>query len=65
MSGLSRSNLMAMRAFEEAWPDAEIVQQLVGQLPWGHNQVLLRLPSVETLTRELELDVRPDDGDPE
>lgn len=37
MSGLSRSNLMAMRAFAEAWPDAAIVQQLVGQLPWGHN----------------------------
>ncbi|WP_042875936.1 PDDEXK nuclease domain-containing protein [Cupriavidus necator] len=48
MSGLSRSNLMAMRAFAEAWPDAAIVQQLVGQLPWGHNQVLLqKLKSVE------------------
>jgi predicted nuclease of restriction endonuclease-like (RecB) superfamily len=30
-----------MRAFAEAWPDAEIVQQAVGQLPWGHNIVLL------------------------
>jgi predicted nuclease of restriction endonuclease-like (RecB) superfamily len=30
-----------MRAFAEAWPDAEIVQQAVGQLPWGHNLVLL------------------------
>lgn len=48
MRGLSRSNLMAMRAFAEAWPDAAIVQQLVGQLPWGHNQVLLqRLKLVE------------------
>ncbi|SOZ19674.1 hypothetical protein CBM2609_B40044 [Cupriavidus taiwanensis] len=48
MSGLSRSNLMAMRAFAEAWPDAAIVQQLVGQLPRGHNQVLLqRLKLVE------------------
>jgi hypothetical protein len=23
------------------WLDAEIVQQAVGQLPWGHNLVLL------------------------
>ena len=36
MKGFSRANLMYMRAFAEAWPDAEIVQQAVGQLPWGH-----------------------------
>lgn len=41
MKGFSRSNLMYMRAFAEAWPDTEIVQQAVGQLPWGHNLVLL------------------------
>jgi predicted nuclease of restriction endonuclease-like (RecB) superfamily len=41
MKGLSRSNLMYMRAFADAWPDAAIVQQAVGQLPWGHNLVLL------------------------
>jgi predicted nuclease of restriction endonuclease-like (RecB) superfamily len=41
MKGWSRSNLMAMRAFAEAWPDEAIVQQLVGQLPWGHNLKLL------------------------
>ena len=39
MKGLSRSNLHYMRAFAEAWP--EIVQQPVGQLPWGHITVLL------------------------
>jgi predicted nuclease of restriction endonuclease-like (RecB) superfamily len=32
---------MYMRAFAEAWPDSAIVQQAVGQLPWGHNLVLL------------------------
>jgi predicted nuclease of restriction endonuclease-like (RecB) superfamily len=32
---------MYMRAFAEAWPDEAIVQQAVGQLPWGHNLVLL------------------------
>ena len=48
MKGFSRANLMYMRAFAEAWPDAEIVQQAVGQLPWGHNLVLLtRLKSAE------------------
>jgi predicted nuclease of restriction endonuclease-like (RecB) superfamily len=41
MKGFSRANLMYMRAFAEAWPDAEILQQAVGQLPWGHNLVLL------------------------
>ena len=41
MKGFSRANLMYMRAFAEAWPNVEIVQQPVGQLPWGHNLVLL------------------------
>ncbi|MFZ5892560.1 MAG: PDDEXK nuclease domain-containing protein [Myxococcota bacterium] len=42
MKGFSRSNLKYMRAFAEAWPDpATIGQQAVGQLPWGHNLVLL------------------------
>jgi predicted nuclease of restriction endonuclease-like (RecB) superfamily len=30
-----------MRAFAEAWPEGEFVQQLVAQLPWGHNVRLL------------------------
>ena len=41
MKGFSRANLMYMRAFAEASSDTEIVQQLVGRLPWGHNLVLL------------------------
>lgn len=41
MKGFSRANLMYMRAFAQAWPDDQIVQQAVGQLPWGHNLVLL------------------------
>jgi len=36
MKGFSRANLLYMRAFAEAWPDATIVQQTVGQLPWGY-----------------------------
>ncbi|MCX6017652.1 MAG: PDDEXK nuclease domain-containing protein, partial [Chloroflexi bacterium] len=46
--GFSRANLMYMRAFAEAWPREEFVQQAVGQLPWGHNIVLLtRLKTLE------------------
>lgn len=41
MKGFSPRNLKYMRAFAEAWPDAEIVQQVAAQLPWGHNLVLL------------------------
>jgi predicted nuclease of restriction endonuclease-like (RecB) superfamily len=41
MKGFSRANLMYMRAFAEAWQDETIVQQAVGQLPWGHNVALL------------------------
>ncbi|WP_461165244.1 DUF1016 N-terminal domain-containing protein [Arthrobacter sp. R4-81] len=40
MKGLSRSNRFYMRGFAAAWPDS-IVQQPVGQLPWGHITVLL------------------------
>lgn len=48
MKGFSRANLMYMRAFAQAWPDSAIVQQAVGQLPWGHNLVLLtRLKTLE------------------
>src|SRR5262249_20856220 len=41
MKGLSRTNLLYMRAFAAAWPDETIVQQAAGQLPWFHNCVLL------------------------
>jgi predicted nuclease of restriction endonuclease-like (RecB) superfamily len=30
-----------MRAFAEAYPDEQFVQQLVGQIPWGHNVRIL------------------------
>ena len=41
MTGLSSRNLNYMRSFAEAWPDREFVQQVVAQLPWGHNVRLL------------------------
>jgi predicted nuclease of restriction endonuclease-like (RecB) superfamily len=39
--GFSPRNLKYMRAFAEAWPEEAIVQQLVAQIPWGHNVRLL------------------------
>lgn len=41
MKGFSRTNLLYMRSFAAAYPDEQIVQQLVGQIPWGHNVRIL------------------------
>jgi predicted nuclease of restriction endonuclease-like (RecB) superfamily len=35
MKGFSRTNLLYMRAFAEAYPDEEIVQRSAGQFPGG------------------------------
>jgi hypothetical protein len=39
--GFSPRNLKYMRSLAEAWPDYEIVPQLVALLPWGYLRVLL------------------------
>ncbi|MBF4629254.1 PDDEXK nuclease domain-containing protein [Curtobacterium flaccumfaciens] len=41
MKGFSPRNLAYMRAFAAAWPDEQILQQAVAELPWGHITVLL------------------------
>ncbi len=41
MKGLSFRNFHYMRQLASAWPDESIVQQLVAQIPWGHNLRLL------------------------
>ena len=44
LKGFSRANLLYMRSFAENWPNFHsdpIVQQAVGQIPWGHNLVLV------------------------
>ncbi|MBD2261030.1 PDDEXK nuclease domain-containing protein [Pseudanabaena sp. FACHB-2040] len=43
MKGFSRSNLKYMRAFADAYSEEQIGQQLVGQIPWGHNVRILEL----------------------
>ena len=37
VEGFSSRSFKYMRALAEAWPDEAIVQQLIAQLPWGHN----------------------------
>ena len=41
IKGFSRSNLMYMRAFAEAWESERIVQGLLDNLPWSQNIALL------------------------
>lgn len=41
MKGFSPRNLKYMRAFAGAWPEREIVQRIVAQLPWRQNIALL------------------------
>ncbi len=41
MSGFSPRNLKYMRKFAQAWPDKEIVQRTVAQIPWRSNLTLL------------------------
>jgi predicted nuclease of restriction endonuclease-like (RecB) superfamily len=40
MKGFSLRNLKYMRAFAEAWLDAEFVQQVLAQLPWSQQMAL-------------------------
>ncbi len=41
MKGFSRTNLLYMRAFADVYTDEQFVQQVVGQIPWGHNVRIL------------------------
>jgi predicted nuclease of restriction endonuclease-like (RecB) superfamily len=41
IKGFSRTNLLYMRAFAEAYNEESFVQQLAGQIPWFHNCILL------------------------
>lgn len=41
MSGFSPRNIKYMRKFAECWHDSEIVQQVVAQIPWRTNRMLL------------------------
>ncbi|MES2252697.1 MAG: PDDEXK nuclease domain-containing protein [Pseudomonadota bacterium] len=45
MKGFSTRNLKYMRKFASEYPEVEFVQQVVAQLPWGHNIFLMDLVS--------------------
>ncbi len=46
MKGFSPRNLKYMRAFAEAWPDAEFVQAVLAQLPWYHRGCWIPVPKL-------------------
>lgn len=49
MNGLSTRNLKYVRKFAQAWPNREIVQRTVAQIPWRTNLALLeKCPGPET-----------------
>lgn len=41
MSGFSPRNIKYMRKFAQCWPDFKFVQQVVAQIPWRTNRMLL------------------------
>lgn len=41
MKGFSTRNIKYMKKFADMWKDYEIVQQVVAQIPWRSNIVLL------------------------
>lgn len=48
IKGFSIRNLKYMRKIAEEYPNFEFVQQVVAQIPWGHNIVLLdKIKSIE------------------
>jgi predicted nuclease of restriction endonuclease-like (RecB) superfamily len=48
MKGFSPRNLKYMRAFAEAWPEEEFVQEALAQITWYHNVTLIeKLASTE------------------
>ena len=51
MKGFSLTNLKYMVQFAKEYPDFAIGQQVVGQIPWGHNILLLQ--KLETLQDRL------------
>jgi predicted nuclease of restriction endonuclease-like (RecB) superfamily len=61
VEGFSARSLKYMRALAEAWPEEPIVQQLIAQLPWGHNlRVLDRIK--DRTTREWYLRAALENG---
>ena len=50
-TGYSVRNLKYMAKFAAIYPDFEFVQQVVAQIPWGHNVVLMDKISDDTVRK--------------
>ena len=51
MKGFSARNIKYMRKFAESWTDYEFVQQVVAQIPWRSNIILLeKIKDIKTRT---------------
>lgn len=51
MKGFSLTNIKYMVQFAKEYPDFKISQQLVGQIPWGHN--ILIIQKIDSLEERL------------
>ena len=51
MKGFSKTNIKYMVQFAKSYPQFEIGQQAVGQIPWSHNIILLQ--KLKTVTERL------------
>jgi hypothetical protein len=55
VKGFSPRNLKYMRAFAEAWPDEDFVQQAAARLPWFHDVAIVERvndPEIRRFYRE-------------
>ncbi len=55
MGGLPCRNLMVMRALAAAYPNAQMVKQLVSLLPWGHIVRLLQRIKYDILSELVDM----------
>jgi predicted nuclease of restriction endonuclease-like (RecB) superfamily len=65
MKGFSARNLWNMRGFYEAYRNYPILQQLVAEIPWGHNLILLNSVKDHRLRCLVAIDLKLEDFQPE
>ena len=58
MKGFSERNTRSMRLFYNEYKDDEKVQQLVAQLPWGHNILLIDKIKDKEIRKKYKLEVK-------
>lgn len=58
MKSFSERNIRSMRLFYNEYKDDEKVQQLVAQLPWGHNILLIDKIKDKEIRKKYKLEVK-------